>query len=276
MWESVLVFRNFLYLKISVVLVATGIGIYVWHEPLGQPNGGSWVGYTLGTVGAVLIIWLAWYGVRKRRYGIGKMTTQEWLSAHVYLGLSLIVIATLHTGFQVGWNVHTLAYVLMLLVIVSGIYGIYLYVRLPEGMSRNRSGLPLEEIMASIADLDHNCQDMAIKLGDEINELVREAAASTGVGGGPWRQLSGLDPKCPTAKALKGVNELTRDLSGKDATTARQLILLLARKNEMLQIARKDVKYRAWLNVWLVFHVPLTVGLLAALGTHILSVFFYW
>ncbi|MFB3112588.1 MAG: hypothetical protein ACE10G_11190, partial [Gemmatimonadales bacterium] len=97
MWESVLVFRNFLYLKISVVIVAAGIGIYVWHEPLGQPNGGSWVGYTLGTVGALLIVWLAWYGVRKRRYGIGKVTTQEWLSAHVYLGLSLIVIATLHT-----------------------------------------------------------------------------------------------------------------------------------------------------------------------------------
>ena len=38
MWESVLVFRNFLYLKISVVIVAAGIGIYAWHEPLGQPR----------------------------------------------------------------------------------------------------------------------------------------------------------------------------------------------------------------------------------------------
>ena len=42
-------------------------------------------------------------------------------------GLSLIVIVTLHTGFQFGWNVHTLAYGLMLLVIVSGIFGIVVY-----------------------------------------------------------------------------------------------------------------------------------------------------
>lgn len=276
MRESVLVFRNYRYLKIAVIMAVAAIAIYVWHEPLGQPNGGTWVGYTLGTVGALLIVWLAWYGVRKRRYGIGRLTTQDWLSAHVYLGLSLIVIATLHTGFQVGWNVHTLAYVLMLLVIVSGIYGIWLYVQLPEGMSWNRSGLPLEEIMASIADLDHECQDRAVKLGDEINELVREAATNTGVGGGPMRQLTGLDPNCPTAKALKGVNELAKNLTGKDASAGRQLVLLLARKNELLRVAREDVRYRAWLNVWLVFHVPLTVGLLAALGTHIVSVFFYW
>ena len=41
-------------------------------------------------------------------------------------------MATLHAAFQVGWNVHTLAYVLMLLVIASGIYGVVNYARLPS------------------------------------------------------------------------------------------------------------------------------------------------
>ena len=62
--------------------------------------------------------------MRKRAITRGRWSLKAWTSAHVYLGLSLIVIATLHTGFQFGWNVHTLAYALMMLVIVSGIYGI--------------------------------------------------------------------------------------------------------------------------------------------------------
>ena len=275
MTDTVFTLHNFRYLKVAFVLIVISIGMYIFHTPLGQPNGGTWVGFTLGIFGALLIVWLAWFGIRKRRYGLGKMTLQEWLSAHVYLGLSLIVIATLHTGFQVGWNVHTLSYVLMLVVIFSGLYGIYLYVQLPHAMTRNRGGLTLEEIMGSISEMDRDCQAYAIKLGDEINDLAREAAENTGIGGSPLRQLSGVDPNCPTARALERTRDLTKSLTGEEAGVARDLVLMLARKNELLQTARRDVKYRAWLNVWLIVHVPLSIALLITLVIHIVSVFYY-
>ena len=119
MQQSMLVFREFRYLRVALLLCVAVIAVYAWHDPLAGANGGSWYGYTLGTIGALLILWLAWFGIRKRRYGIGQMTLQEWLSAHIYLGVSLIIIATLHTGFQFGFNLHTLAYGLMRAVIVS-------------------------------------------------------------------------------------------------------------------------------------------------------------
>lgn len=275
MRETILTLRQFRYLKVATALVVISIALYIFHDPLGRPNGGTWLGFTLGILGALLIVWLAWFGVRKRRYGLGNWNLNEWLSAHVYLGLSLIIIATLHAGFQVGWNVHTLAFVLMLIVIFSGIYGIYLYIRMPEMMSRNRAGQTLDELLSSISALDEQCRPIAVQLGDEINSLVRDAGESTRVGGGAWGQLSGSNSNCPTAKALEQVSKLVKGASGDDATNGRQLVLLLARKNELLQSARRDVKYRAWLNIWLIFHVPVSIALLVALAIHIVSVFFY-
>ena len=73
---------------------------YAWHQPAVKPYGGTWLGYTLGSIGALLVLWLMWFGVRKRRYSSNAGTVQGWLSAHVYLGTSLLVIATLHTGWK--------------------------------------------------------------------------------------------------------------------------------------------------------------------------------
>lgn len=276
MHKSLLVFRNFLYLKLTVALVLAAIIAYLLHQPFGSANGGTWLGYTLGTIGALLIVWLAWFGIRKRRYGVGRLLLEDWLSAHVYLGLGLIVIATLHTGFQFAWNVHMLAYALMILVIVSGAFGLFAYVRYPELMTENRGGLTFGEIMTSIAELDQKCRDVGIGLGDEINAAVLRAAEETRVGGGVWRQLSGYDPSCPTTRALALVQRTARDLRGEAGTAANRLTTLLSRKVEFLARARRDVRYKALMDVWLYIHVPLTFALLAALATHIVSVFFYW
>jgi hypothetical protein len=276
MHESVLVYRGFFYLKVMAAIVAAAVVAYLAHEPLGAPNGGTWLGYTLGTVGLLLIVWLAWFGVRKRRYGVGKVRLEDWLSGHVYLGLGLVVVATLHTGFQFGWNVHTLAYALMILVIASGVFGLYAYVRFPRLMTENRQGLTLDQLMGTIADLDKSCHEIAMALGDEVNELVRQSTEKTRIGGGAWRQLSGADPDCPTAFALGRVKELVKTVNPELDEIERKLVLLLARKNELLIRARRDVQLKAIMDVWLYVHVPLTFALLAALVAHVVSVFFYW
>jgi hypothetical protein len=125
---SFLKHKGFRWLWIALVMCGVSIAGYALIDQQPRPNGGTWYGYTLGTIGFALILWLSLLGVRKRRINPGVWSLKAWTSAHVYLGLSLIVIGTLHTGFQIGWNVHTLAYVLMLLVIFTGIYGVWVYV----------------------------------------------------------------------------------------------------------------------------------------------------
>lgn len=62
-------------------------------------------------------------GVRKRGYRSGTCSLQGRTPAHVYIGTRLLVIVPLQTAFEFGWNVHTAAYALLVLVIDSGFIG---------------------------------------------------------------------------------------------------------------------------------------------------------
>ena len=276
MHESILVYRRFRFLKWALLLMVVAVIAYAVDRPLGVPNGGTWLGYTLGTIGALLIVWLTWFGVRKRRYNLGPTKLEAWLSAHVYLGLALIIVATLHTGFQFGWNVHTLAYTLMMLVILSGIFGVYAYMRYPALMTENRRGQTLNEMLAQIAEIDAECREAALGLGDEISSAVLNAAQNTRIGGGMRRQLSGHDPACATTAARQTVQGLAESAEAGQAESTRRLISLLLRKEELLRRARRDVQFKALMDIWLYIHVPLTIALIASLAAHIFSVFFYW
>lgn len=278
MHQSILVFRNFVYLKWALLVTAVTVVLYFVHDPAyGVRNGGTWLGYGLGGLGALLILWLMWFGIRKRQYGdSGSASVEDWLSAHIYLGLALIVVATLHTGFQFGWNVHTLAYALMMIVIASGVFGLFAYLRVPELMTHNRRGETLEQIMQEISDLDVQCREAALPLGDEVNQLVLSAAERTVIGGGAIRQISGRDPNCPTRAANLRAQEIADNAPAEQAEKFRNLLGLLARKEDLLIRARRDVRYKALLDIWLYVHVPISFALLAALIAHIVAVFFYW
>jgi hypothetical protein len=264
--ESILVYRKHLYLKLALALAVTACVAYVLHQPLGRPNGGTWLGYTLGGIAGGLMVWLAWFGVRKRKYGVGKLPLEDWLSAHVYLGLCLMVVATLHAGFQVGLNVHTVLYVLMSLVILSGIIGVYFYVRFPRLLTENRRGMSAEIMLGQIADLDR-------ELDDATNAAALKSTQETIIGGSLLQQLRGFDPDCPTTQARAFVEG--SQAAGQDSRR-RQLLTRLVRKEELLRRLRRDIQLRGLLRVWLFVHVPLSVASLVALAVHIVTVLYYW
>ena len=276
MHQSLLTYRRYYYLKISLLLAGAAILLYLEHDPVGPPNGGTWLGYTLGALGALMIVWLMWLGVRKRQYHSSTGTLAGWLSAHVYLGTSLLVIATLHSGFQFGWNVHTLSYALMVAVIASGFYGVYAYLRYPTLMTENRSGHTLTAMLLEIAELDRQCRETALPLSDEIARAVLGSNNNTPIGGSLWAQLTAQYPNCGTARALRIVQRLAREAEGAQLKAGRELLACLTKKRQKVQQARRYVQHKAKLEAWLYLHVPLAFGLLATLVAHIISVFFYW
>jgi hypothetical protein len=274
--ESFLAIGQFRYLKLATLTGVLSLALYIADRPLGGRYGGSLAGYILGTVGALLILWLTWFGYKKRSFTAGHNRLAARLSAHVYLGLVLLLIATLHTGFHFGWNVHTLAFALMCIVIFSGVFGVFCYAHYPRMMTENRASMTMQQMLGRVATLNDELRAGALPLDDATTALVQRAIDSTEIGGSTWRQLSGKYPKCATAAAIRGM-DATLDQSPTVMNDARRRVrVLLDEKAAILARIRRDISIKAMMDIWLYFHVPMTFALLAALLAHIVSVFFLW
>jgi len=299
--ESILTHARNRYLWVALLLSIVSITLYVWHSPGVAPNGGTWLGYTLGTVGALLIVWLMLFGIRKRRYATGVNVLRGWLSAHVYLGTALILVALLHCGFQFGWNLHTYTLILMLVVIFSGFFGVYAYLRFPTLMTRNRENATREAMLEEISELDQNTLALADGIDPKIHGVVLRSIQNTKLGGGVANLLRARDDSdAALSKVREAINSRTQTGQRKGANpqagqtifamvdflsagagdreleALRKLIDLLSRKKALATRVARDIRYQALMEIWLYFHVPISFALLAALIGHIVSVFFYW
>ena len=296
MHQSVLAYGRSRYLWVALAICAASLGAYVLDAPGVPPNGGTWLGYTLGTVGAVLILWLMSFGLRKRAYASRAGTVQGWLSAHIYLGVSLLVVVTLHTGFQVGWNVHTLAYVLLWIVVASGLFGVWVYLRYPRLLSSNRGSQTRDQLLSDLADLDARCLRVTAGMPPEFGEALLANRDRTLLGGTAFALLAGQDRSQILLPATGGAAVVYQALPNPDQAALldwlgrclaassdgglsrhlQELLSLVGARRTLLVRLRRDAQLKAWLEVWLYVHVPLSFGLLAALIAHVVSVFIYW
>jgi len=294
---SILSYAGKRYLWAAVVLCAASIALYFWHQPFDPPNGGTWLGYTLGGIGAALILLLLAFGIRKRAYRSNLGKVQGWLSAHVYLGVALLVVVSLHSGFQFHWNIHTFAYVLMCLVIASGLFGVFAYLKYPNALSDNRSNLTRQQMFEELASLDDRCVRSAARIGGEFADVMVSNRDRMVIGGSAFKLLAGIDSSrvvLPEVGAGRARSErlaanpeqsavlewlgdrLSRSTDGALTQQIGELMSLTSTRKLLLRKLVRDAQIKAWLEVWLYVHVPLSFALLAALIAHVVSVFLYW
>lgn len=289
MFAGVLRFAQWRYLWVSSAIILLSAALYATQGGVHPPRGDTWQGYTLGTVAALMMLWLALLGIRKRRYASALGSVQGWTSAHIYLGIAVIPIATLHCGAQFHWNVHTLAYVLMCAVVLSGLFGLLAYLSYPRQLSVNREGGSRSALFAELLDLDRKGRDLAQHCDPGIALAVKSAIERTTIGGGAIAQLFAVDRSryspggdtSSTNSDQQAVIELVgarlpRAVRSAEADDLQALLLLLCRRQVVLRRIRRDVQLQGWLRIWLYVHVPMTFAALLGLIVHILTTFLYW
>lgn len=273
--RTFLEYERYRYLKVAVAALLASLALYVFDDPPGGRSGGSWTGYGLGTVAAATIFWLMWLGVRKRSYASTGAPLKGWVSAHVYLGTGLLFLVPLHSAFELGANVHTLAYALMCVVIFSGILGVAFYALVPTSMTRNRNNITLDAMLERIAEIDSECRLAAEGLPDYYAQAVLTSIDETRIGGGFRSQLSGRDPDCGTARALRSLRSSDIELKDDAKAQERKLVELIARKELLVKQIRGDIRFKGLLDLWLIVHVPFAFATCAAVLVHVFVVFWY-
>lgn len=265
--------------------------LYVSQGPSQPANGGTVQGYVLGIFAALLILLLTYLGIRKRRYSSNLGQLQGWTSAHVYLGACLLLIASFHAAFQVGWNVHTLAYALMLAVIFSGFYGLYTYMHYPRVLSNNNTGGSQNIWLEELSEIDDKIKEISASCRLDVRLYILSAIKNTILKGKLYHQFRGTDyskvreqsgnKKLVSNKDQQKVIDviakaIPRSINQAESGALNQLLTLFSRRQRLLRIVIRNLQVKAYLKVWLIFHIPLTFALLAALIVHILVVFIYW
>ena len=289
MSETFLTHRSGRWAKWAVALLfASAVGY--WAEDLRvPPNGGSVFGYTSGTIAAFLMLVLTYLGRRKRHYGSKLGTVKGWTSAHVYLGVALIGLTLLHSGFQVGWNWHTLAFALMLIVCLSGIYGVWAYQHYPALIDRNNLSQTRGALIDQLYHLDQDITGSLTRHDPGVASIVQGAIERTTLPNRWLDTLRGIDHSevlLPGKGLVSNTNmtalidylieQIEQGAQGDTALSLQSLVGALGERASLISRIKEDLRLVTLTRIWLTIHIPLAFAAVAAVIIHVIAVFLYW
>ena len=260
------------------LLIVAGVlatAIYLAYARESFPHGGSHVGLAYGISGLVSILLLAFFGVRKRRYRSGVGTIEQWLQFHIYLGLLAVVVLLLHSGFRFHDRVALAAFVLVIVVVASGIVGAILYATIPRVMTDSGCTLSAagvsEEINALAKSMAEIVDGRSRAFGD-VHRALMEKTEPRGLAG--WRLLfSGA--RLQSMESRKDLKFLIALVPIPEQVELRRMLLIGRQRNELLLRLMAQQRYKNMLEAWLYVHVPFTFALFVVAAAHIFGVFYY-
>jgi hypothetical protein len=217
---------------------------------------------------------LAGYNLRKKLPFLPWGTSESWLQFHVYLGFLTIVLFALHVRFALpkGWLEGILTW-LYIVVMVSGIVGLWLSRRVPKRLTTRGGEVILEQIPTVRHELRHRAEELALQLVPEAqSNLIAEFYQRELMWffAGPrhfWFHIVHGDR--PINRLLDKIADQKRFLNEQESARLQQLRELVEEKNSL------DYHYslQLLLRLWLFVHIPFTYSLLIFAFAHLVLVY---
>ena len=274
---SVLFYGGRRYLIMAALAGATLLGSYAYYASDTTPSGGTLGGLIYGAIGLAAILILMFLGIRKRSYASHLGTVRGWVSAHIYLGLLTLLIIPMHAGFHFGWDVHTLAFVLLVIVVLSGLGGLALYLTVPPMLTKYESSMLPDKIEAELNRIMGEMKPLASgKTGLFQRLYFEEARRALTTKPQGWRLLFANQKPSATLKVrAQELNRILPQIPASQHEDFSQFSTLVLQRTEMESYLAGQMRLKNALQAWLYVHVPVSIAMLAAVVVHLLIVLYY-
>jgi len=221
------------------------------------------LGHGLGVVGTLFMILLLTYSLRKRwrlMRNWGNLNT--WLEIHIFLGLTGPVLVLFHTNFRF-FGLVAISFWAMMLVVLSGIIGHYIYQLIPHslsGMELGRIELEAEEIGLTFAIRKLLPPDHAF--WNFIHDLEQHHTEVSGL----RSFLLFFDALSLRLKLKKVIKKMPEKL---DPKSRKNLIRLIVRRQMLIRRMGLLESTRKILHNWHLIHKPFVFIMFLVLIIHV-------
>lgn len=259
-------------------------GLYVARHQ--YYTSGDDFGYYLGLVGALLMLSLLLFPLRKRirfMQKLGKLP--NWFRVHMMIGILGPLMILFHSNFHFGSINAGVALISMLLVAISGVLGRFVYTKIHHGLYGRSANL--KEIRAHFIA---QAEDVKTKFhfAPHVEESLRNFETyaldnSFSISRKTWRFVSiGFKADRLHRKSMREIKRLLEQRAHERHWDEAKLTYRLAVANKMAlaylneaQAVAQFATYERIFALWHVLHIPLVYMLVLSTVFHIVAVHMY-
>ncbi len=234
-----------------------------------RPSGliGRWLGIT----GTLLMILMQGYSLRKKSKRMAHVgTLPRWLEFHIYCGVLGPVMITFHTSFKFN-GIVSVAYWSMLLVVLSGFVGRYLFVRIPKTIRGQE--LTYAEVEQRATELKSTLISTRLPAALLTNVDAFEARALPAKGSTPgWFGIIFGDLRLHFQ-----IGRLRRQIrrAGVGRDLLHEAIDLIAERATLLRRLAYLKRTKKLFEMWHMFHRPVAYVMLVVVIIHVTTVVYF-
>lgn len=230
------------------------------------------IGHAYGVAGtAMMIVGVAGYSLRRRLArlaGVGRLS--DWLRVHIFLCTLGPFLVVLHTTLKLG-GIVSIAFWSMVIVVTSGVFGRYVYARIPHGVEGSVRDLAdlAEETLALEARLRASGRVPADRLADFL------APPATPEPRGALHAL--LLSASGGASDRLHRRALARILAdrGIPREARRDVIEVVLRRRRLLRASILSRSFRRMFGSWHLLHLPLAILLAVVTAIHVFVAYLF-